>query len=530
MVPLDVALISAGIKIILAIGVILTAVPMTVWLERKVVADIQARIGPSRVGPFGLLQSFADGIKLVTKEAILPSEVDRFLYFLAPIVVMIPALAVAAVIPFGAPVQIGDWIHPLIIASVPVRAGAAHTGPVDMPVGFLFVLAITSLGVYGIVLSGWSSNNKYSLLGGLRSAAQMVSYELPMGLSVVAGVMIASYYNQGNLFSLSLGQVVDAQAGWFWNWTALNWRFAVVPGLLAATTFFICGLAETNRAPFDLPEAETELVGGYHTEYSGLKFAMFFLAEYAAMLNVAAITITLFLGGWHGFYPDPFPRYSIASALHGVFWFVLKAFIIMVVYIWIRGTLPRLRYDRLMGFAWKRLLPITLLNVLFIATWLTIVFPSSAPATLNPPPAATTPGTAPGSPPGTPPAIAPGTAPGSPLATPGSTPGATPVPLPGTPQGNVPPHQSFGGLVPPNTPPTPGTPPPGEAPPATAPGSSPAGNAPAPAPPAGVAPQGASPLGVPGGTPPGGAAAPTAPGAVPGKAPETNAPAPQGGR
>jgi NADH-quinone oxidoreductase subunit H len=481
--PWGVSLFAALIKIGIALGAILFTVPMLVWLERKLVADIQARIGPNRVGPFGLLQSFADGIKLLGKESILPSEVDKLLFFAAPIVVMIPALAVAAAIPFGGDLQVGNYVHHMIIASAPTRAGA-KIGTPDMPAAILFVLALTSLGVYGIVLSGWSSNNKYSLLGGLRSAAQMVSYELPMGLSVLAALMIASARAEKtgggeSLFGLGLRQVVDAQAGWFLpNWTAFNPRFAFL-GFLAMIAFYICGLAETNRAPFDLPEAETELVGGYHTEYSGMKFAMFFLAEYAAMLNIAAITTTLFLGGWHAPYPDTLflPANSFLYMLQGMFWFCAKIFLIIVLYIWIRGTLPRLRYDRLMGFSWKVLLPATLLNLFLIATVLTVFFPSRAPVVLLPPAAASS-------------APAPGPGP----AAPGN-------PLPGV----------FGGLVPPNAPagntpgnaPVQGIP---NAPAGTRPGNAPAVPTPAPAntPAPGSAP-GVPALNTPAGAVPGGA-------------------------
>lgn len=369
--PFLVALIAALIKIAVAVGTIMLVVPMIVWLERKVIADFQARIGPSRVGPFGLLQSFADGLKLLSKEALMPTDVDRLLYFAAPVVVMIPALTIAAVVPFGGDVQIGPYLHHLVIA--------------DIPVAFLFVLALTSLSVYGIVLAGWSSNNKYSLLGGLRSSAQMVSYELPMGLSIVAGLMIASAMSNQDFFALSLRQVVELQDGGFWNWIAFNPRFLVIPGFLAMITYYICGIAETNRAPFDLAEAETELIGGYHTEYGGMKWAMFFLGEYAAMLNVSSVAISLFLGGWHAPYPDTllFPRNSIPYALHGIFWFCLKTYIIMWVYIWLRATLPRLRYDQLMNFTWKRLLPFTLANVLVVATIISVMYPRKAPALLT---------------------------------------------------------------------------------------------------------------------------------------------------
>jgi formate hydrogenlyase subunit 4 len=239
------------------------------------------------------------------------------------------------------------------------------------------------------VLSGWSSNNKYSLLGGLRSAAQMVSYELPMGLSVIGGLLIASgmmafkHTGKGDIFNLSLSRVADSQAGGFWNWAAFNWKFAFL-GFILLLIFYICGLAETNRAPFDLPEAETELIGGYHTEYGGLRWAMFFLGEYAAMLNVSAVATTLFLGGWHAPYPDALfiPLNSPLYALQGIFWFGLKVFIIIAVYIWLRASLPRLRYDQLMLFTWKGLLPTTLGIVLVIAAGLTVFAKEAPPAAL----------------------------------------------------------------------------------------------------------------------------------------------------
>jgi NADH-quinone oxidoreductase subunit H len=420
--PFHVALIAAGIKILVTVGYIMLIVPMLVWLERKLIADFQARVGPSRVGPFGLLQSFADGIKLLTKEALQPSEVDKVLYLAAPVIVMIPALAVAAVVPFGAPVKIGQHTHPLVIA--------------DLPIGFLFILALTSLSVYGIVLSGWASNNKYSLLGGLRSAAQMVSYELPMGLFVVVGLLIATGmlpFKPGagtDVFSLSLSRVVDSQDGGFWNWAAFNWRFGFL-GFIAMLGFFICGLAETNRAPFDLPEAESELIGGYHTEYGGMKWAMFFLGEYAAMLNVAAVTTTLFLGGWRAPYPDNLflAPGSIAHALQGVFWFGLKIFLIIVVYIHLRASLPRLRYDRLMAFTWKALLPTALLLVVVIATGLTVLAKEPVPTVLT---QSTTPTTA------TPQSGAPQTAPFPQGMQPpfGLGPGNAPAPGGGSPLGS----------------------------------------------------------------------------------------------
>ncbi|MBI3911553.1 MAG: NADH-quinone oxidoreductase subunit NuoH [Armatimonadetes bacterium] len=347
-----VELIIALVKIALVVAVIMVLVPFLVWGERKYVADVQVRIGPNRVGPFGLLQSLADGIKLMFKEDILPGHVDRVLYFLAPIVMMIPALCVMAVIPFGNQITLFGHTTRLVVT--------------DLPVGILYVLALTSLGVYGVVLAGWASNNKYSLLGGLRSSAQMVSYELPMGLAIVAALMISSA--KGG--EMSLVSIVEAQKDGFWNWNFLWWGIGFLPFLM----YWICGIAETNRAPFDLPEAETELVAGYHTEYSGMKFALFFLAEYANMLNVGAIATTLFCGGWHSPIPiEILPKsMGLLKALGPVFWFSVKVGFFIWAYYHLRATLPRLRYDRLMGFAWKGLVPLALVNILIVATIITL--------------------------------------------------------------------------------------------------------------------------------------------------------------
>lgn len=370
MSPLALEILVTLVKMAVVISAIMTAVPLLIWLERKVVAAVQVRLGPNRVGPHGILQTFADGIKLLWKEEITPANVDRWMYFAAPVVVMIPALTVAAVIPFGSTLRIGQFETRLQIT--------------DVPVGVLFILAITSLGVYGIVLSGWASNSKYSLLGGLRSSAQMVSYELPMGLAAVAAILIASRADAG----MSLWQIVEGQKGGFWNWNFLWW---VVPGLVAFLTFTICGIAETNRAPFDLPEAETELVAGYHTEYSSMKFAMFFLAEYANMLNVSAISATLFLGGWRspieiGLVPEG----SLLAALGSVFWFCLKVFLFMLFFIWLRATMPRLRYDQLMRFTWKGLVPVGLVNIMVIATLLTLFYGRPTAVSHSPSPSAVT--------------------------------------------------------------------------------------------------------------------------------------------
>jgi len=314
-------LVATVLKIAVVMGLVLLAVAYLTWLERKLIGDIQVRYGPSRVGRFGLLQPIADGIKLMFKEDIVPANADRLIFCLAPAISFIPALIVFAVIPFG----------PSFVIT-------------DVNIGLLYVFAVTSLGVYGIVLAGWASNSKYALLGGLRSAAQMVSYELSLGLSVVGVVMMAG--------SLSLVDIVEAQRG---SWYGVLPRWNIFPQFLGFVIFLVSSNAELNRAPFDLPEAETELVAGFHTEYSSMKFAMFFMAEYANMIAASAIATTLFLGGWQG------------PLLPPVVWFLLKVFCFIFLFVWLRATLPRFRYDQLMGFGWKVLLPLALVNVMFTA-------------------------------------------------------------------------------------------------------------------------------------------------------------------
>ncbi len=319
-------LVATVLKIAVVMGLVLIAVAYLTWLERKVIGDIQVRYGPSRVGRFGLLQPIADGIKLMFKEDIVPANADRLIFCLAPVISFIPALIVFAVIPFG----------PSFVIT-------------DVNIGLLYVFAVTSLGVYGIVLAGWASNSKYALLGGLRSAAQMVSYELSLGLSVVGVVMMAG--------SLSLVDIVEAQRG---SWYGILPRWNIFPQFLGFVIFLVSSNAELNRAPFDLPEAETELVAGFHTEYSSMKFAMFFMAEYANMIAASAMATTLFLGGWQG------------PLLPPVIWFLLKVFCFLFLFMWLRATLPRFRYDQLMGFGWKVLLPAALVNVMFTAAALLI--------------------------------------------------------------------------------------------------------------------------------------------------------------
>jgi len=302
--------------------VFLLMIAYLTWLERKLLGHFQVRLGPMRVGPHGLLQPFADGIKLLFKEELVPANVNRFIYNLAPILVFIPALIIMAVIPFGDRITILGQKVDLVIS--------------DFNMGILYVFAITSLGVYGLVLAGWSSNNKYSLLGGLRSSAQMISYEVSLALSLIGVLMIAG--------SLSLVEIVKAQDKFF------NWFIFRQP--LGFLLYLVCIIAEINRAPFDLPEAENELVAGYYTEYSSMKFAMFFLGEYGSMINAGALATTLFLGGWQGPFLPP------------VVWFLIKLCAFLFLYIWLRATLPRFRYDQLMNFGWKVLLPLALLNIL----------------------------------------------------------------------------------------------------------------------------------------------------------------------
>ncbi len=321
------------IKSIAVIGVLLTAVAYSVWLERKVSAHIQNRWGPTRVGPFGLLQPLADGVKFIFKEDLTQPHVYRPLYIAAPMIAMVFAITSIAVIPFG---NCGRD-----------RAAGAHTLQItDLNIGLLVVLGITSMGVYGVALAGWASNNKYSLLGGLRASAQMISYEVSLGLSLVGVLIIAG--------SLSLRDIVDAQRH-------LHWNIFFQP--VAFFIYLISAYAETNRTPFDLPEAESELVAGYHTEYSAMKFAMFFMAEYANMVTVACLATLMFFGGWLGPVFGP----PILQAILPVFWFCLKVFCFMFLYVWVRWTLPRFRYDQLMAFGWKVLLPLAVANIVVTA-------------------------------------------------------------------------------------------------------------------------------------------------------------------
>ena len=325
-----------GIKTLLIFVVLVLLTLFNIWWERRVVARMQHRIGPNVHGPFGLLQSLADGVKLALKEDLTPKAADKLVFIIAPVIAVIPAFVTFAVIPFGPEVNFFGERTPLQLT--------------DMPVAVLFVMAIASIGIYGIVLGGWSSGSTYSLLGGLRSSAQMISYEVAMGLALVSVFMYAG--------SMSTSEIVAAQDD-FWF------------GLILLPSFVIYTIAmvgETNRAPFDLPEAEGELVGGFHTEYSSLKFALFFLAEYINMATVSALATTLFLGGWHApFWIDEF--WAGANAGYWpVLWFFGKVLFFIFIFIWLRGSLPRLRYDQFMAFGWKRLIPIALVWIVAVAT------------------------------------------------------------------------------------------------------------------------------------------------------------------
>lgn len=301
--------------------------------ERKALARIQVRIGPNRAGPWGILQPIADGIKLIFKEELIPDRADKITFVLAPIITVIPALVITAVVPWGGTVELFGRQVPLSLAA-------------DVNVGVLYILAVASISVYGIVLAGWSSNNKYAMLGGLRSSAQMISYELALGLSVLAPVLLAG--------SLSMLDIVEAQRS--------LWYMVLQP--VAALVFLISTLAEVNRAPFDMPEAEQELTAGYHTEYSGMKFALFFMAEYIKMIAVSAIGASLFFGGFHGPLPAEGNFYGFDLAWLGPINMIIKIVVLLFGMIWVRATLPRIRYDRLMAFGWKILFPVALANIL----------------------------------------------------------------------------------------------------------------------------------------------------------------------
>lgn len=383
-------LIATLLKTALIAFILLTTLAYLQWVERKVIAHVQVRVGPSRVGPHGLLQPLADVIKLITKEGLIPANVNVLFYVLAPFLAVLMALIPISVIPFGTSITLFGYTTNMQLT--------------DLNVGVLFILAVSSMGVYGVALAGWASNNKYSLLGGLRSSAQMISYEIPMSLALASPLLLAG--------SLSLREIVDSQAGFALGiiprWTIFA---APAPQIFSFFIFLIAAFAETNRIPFDLPEAENELVAGFHTEYSSMKFAAFFMAEYANMITVCSMTTILFLGGWHPLWPQalgsnffapliffvsgaicishalkparPMDRYTlpvfglvffliaalflipaVVPVLMPIFWFLAKTGFLLFVFIWIRATLPRFRYDQLMSFAWKFLFPAALLNLL----------------------------------------------------------------------------------------------------------------------------------------------------------------------
>lgn len=382
------------IKILVVFAVLMTTLAYLQWVERKVIAHIQVRPGPYRVGPHGLLQPLADVIKLITKEDLVPPYVNKPLYLAAPFLAITMALLSISVIPFGPIITVAGYQTAMQLT--------------DLNIGVLFILAVSSMGVYGIALAGWSSNNKYALLGGLRSSAQMISYELPLSLAIAAPLLLSN--------TLSLRELVETQAGGIWHWNLLRGPF---PQVISFVIFLIAAFAETNRVPFDLPEAENELVAGFHTEYSSMKFASFFMAEYANMITVSAMAVLLFLGGWiapwpaqygssyvpvaifalagivalyHGAHPArKRDRYTLPAAgilfliiaaifllpmvqawLLPLFWFSAKVGLILFAFMWVRGTLPRFRYDQLMRFTWKGLFPAAILNLLvtgFLVAW-----------------------------------------------------------------------------------------------------------------------------------------------------------------
>jgi len=387
------------IKAAVVAFVLLTALAYLQWLERKVLAHIQLRVGPRRVGPHGLLQPLADVIKLITKEDMMPSHVNKVFWFLAPFIAVLFSLIPIAVIPFGTELS----LPAINLGPVHIPAITTAMQLTDLNIGVLFILGISGLGVYGVALAGWSSNNKYSLLGGLRSSAQMISYELPMAMAIAAPLLA--------LNTLSFRGIVDGQAGFFFGFLPKWTIFQVFPfNIISFILFIIAAFAETNRVPFDLPEAENELVAGFHTEYGSMKFAAFFMAEYCNMVTVSCVATLLFLGGWHPPFPAqygssflpslvmagagvlcflhamsparPLDRFTLPVvgvaffALAGVFlipavalplmpiiWFSAKALVILFVYIWVRGTLPRFRYDQLMRFAWTFMFPVAVVNL-----------------------------------------------------------------------------------------------------------------------------------------------------------------------
>ena len=331
-------LVVVVIKVLVAFAVLMGAVILMIWFERKLISDMQSRIGPNRAGPWGLLQTLADGIKLFFKEDLIPDQSDRFVFKLAPYLALLPALLIFTVVPVGGII---------VISGHPIQLQVA-----DPPIGILLVLAMSSIAVYGVMLAGWSSGSKYPLLGSVRASAQMISYEAALGLTVVAVVLITG--------SLSTRRIVISQSPNFWDWNFF--RLGVVPFIL----FMIAITAELTRPPFDLTEADSELVGGFNTEYSSLRFALFYLAEFMNTITLSAIVVTLFLGGPDG----PIPRFIPTSDVWmPILWFLIKTFAFLFIYVWLRAALPRLRYDQLMDLGWKRLIPFTLAWLLLVAAF-----------------------------------------------------------------------------------------------------------------------------------------------------------------
>jgi NADH-quinone oxidoreductase subunit H len=393
-------LVASVIKIAVLLFIVMTALAYLTWAERKIIAHIQSRWGPYFVGAHGLLQPLADGLKFLFKEDITPPVTDRLVYTLAPFLALSLALTAIALIPFGPP----SVLLPVV--------GQQAWSITDINIGLLLVFAITSMGVYGVALAGWSSNSKYPLMGGLRSSAQMISYEVSLTMSVVGVVLVAG--------TLSFNEIIQRQSGAFWHWNIFGIQHGAVPQIIGFLCYFTAAIAETNRIPFDLPEAETELVAGFHTEYSSFKFAMFFMAEYANMITVSCLATILFFGGWLSPFPNSWTWQvylpgaglvllgiycaydtltemrgiarlqlavvtalalgggllclipAVASVIQGPFWFTTKILVILFFYIWMRGTLPRFRYDQLMSFGWKLLLPVSLANLVvtaFVMIW-----------------------------------------------------------------------------------------------------------------------------------------------------------------
>ena len=400
-------LILTVIKAALVAFILLTALAYLQWAERKVLAHIQLRVGPRRVGPHGLLQPLADVIKLITKEDMMPSHVNKVFWFMAPVLAVFFALIPIAVIPFGT-----DTIPAIDFGPLHIPAINTAMQLTDINIGVLFILGISGMGVYGVALAGWSSNNKYALLGGLRSSAQMISYELPMALAIASPLLV--------LNTLSFRKIVDAQSGFSLGFIP-HWSIFMYPPFLAVAflLFMVAAFAETNRIPFDLPEAENELVAGFHTEYGSMKFAAFFMAEYCNMVTVSCVATLLYLGGWHPLFPEkfgsgyipsllflgaglisfshaarparPFDKFTLPAfgivffglaavfalpafqpVLLPLFWFLAKVCIILFIYIWIRGTLPRFRYDQLMKFAWTFMFPVAIVNLFIIGLWVAL--------------------------------------------------------------------------------------------------------------------------------------------------------------